>query len=76
MKRFTIAVIFVVTSFAGASFVTSTLFSSQVVVKAQKEKDGKQVATPNGTLICDCTATKDFHCKCIVAADPEEPINN
>lgn len=52
-------------------------FDTVQPVKADEEcrKNGKQVATTDGTLVCDCMATTGFNCGCILPGNCP-PLND
>lgn len=69
MKRMILSVaLFLV---ACCAVLWSVSYSQSSVAHAQctRTVKGAQVTTPNGTLVCDCTASEKLNCNCIVS-DP------
>lgn len=65
MKRVALSLVLLAGVF-GALFVT---FDQSQVVYAQcpETRNGKSVTTTDGTLVCDCTASSAFNCRCTVS---------
>lgn len=66
MKRVALTLVLLAGAFGASLFVT---FDHSQVVYAQcsETKQGKSSTTTDGTIICDCTATTGFNCRCTVS---------
>jgi len=67
MKRVTLTLLLFTFAVGGS---LAGIFSNSQIVYAQctDTKQGKTVTASDGTMLCDCTVTTGFNCKCIVAA--------
>lgn len=83
MKRVTLTLLLF--TFALGGSLLGTFSNSQVVyAQCSETKQGKSATTTDGTLICDCTVTSGFNCRCTVSApckpggggdiEPEIPV--
>ncbi len=72
MKRLTLAIALLAVGFYGASM--SSTYNQATVVHADTCKvQGKQVATGEGVLVCDCTQTQNTNCQCLLEC-PRPPM--
>jgi len=66
MKRITLIFALLVVG-AFAAQLVPVLRQSQVVHAQSCKVPGKQIATTDGILVCDCTVSTNTNCNCIVA---------
>lgn len=72
MKRVTLTLLLF--AFAVGGSLVGTFSESQVVyAQCSETKQGKSATTTDGTLICDCTVTSGFNCRCTVPAPCPKP---
>ena len=72
MKRVTLTLLLF--TFAVGGSLVGTFGDSQVVyAQCSDTKQGKSATTTDGTLICDCTVTSGFNCRCTVPAPCPKP---
>lgn len=72
MKRLALIVVAAAAAFYGSLAAppferASTAYAQQCTIK------GKQVATAEGTLVCDCTVEKEPNCGCVITCDKGRP---
>lgn len=73
MKRLTLTLLLF--TFALGGSLLGTFSNSQVVyAQCSETKQGKSSATGDGTLVCDCTVTSGFNCKCTVPSPCPKPF--
>lgn len=72
MKRITLTLLLF--TFAVGGSLVGTFSDSQVVyAQCSETKQGKSATTTDGTLVCDCTVTSGFNCRCTVPAPCPKP---
>ena len=72
MKRMTLTLL-LFTFAVGGSLVGTFNNSPVVYAQCSETKQGKSATTTDGTLICDCTVTSGFNCRCTVPAPCPKP---
>jgi hypothetical protein len=66
MKRLALSVALLAAAFCAALVAppfrqgATTAYAQTCTIK------GKQISTPEGTLVCDCTQDKDTNCGCMI----------